>query len=161
MHRSPRPARLRPRTLPAALLAATVICGTVVAATGCAPSPLNQARLELDGDLELTVEIAETPEQQRTGLSGRASVEPGTGMLFPFDSAGPQRVWMAGMSFPIDIAWIRDGRVLATATLPVCTTPDPDDCPRWESPGDVDALLETTAGALDAIEPGALVRTTD
>lgn len=161
MHLSPRPARLRPQTLPAALLAATVICGVVMVTTGCTASSLNQARLEIDGDLELTVELAETTEQQRTGLAGRASLEPGTGMLFPFDPAGPQRVRMAGMSFPIDIAWIRDGRILATDNLPVCITPDPDDCPRWESPGDVDALLETTAGALDAIEPGTPIRTTD
>ncbi|MBU3995082.1 MAG: DUF192 domain-containing protein [Actinobacteria bacterium] len=129
--------------------------------TGCSVSSPNQVRVEIDGDLELTVELAKTPEQQRTGLAGRASLEPGTGMLFPFDPAGPQRVWMAGMSFPIDIAWIRDGRILATDTLPGCPTPDPDDCPRWDSPGDVDALLETTAGALDAIEPGTPVRTTD
>ncbi|MGO1506716.1 MAG: DUF192 domain-containing protein [Microbacterium sp.] len=161
MHLSPRPARLIPQTLPAALLAATVICGVMMVTTGCSASSPNQARLEIDGDLELTVEIAATPEQQRTGLSGRARLEPGTGMLFPFDPARPQRIWMAGMSFPIDIAWIRDGRIIATDTLPICTTPDPDDCPRWESPGDVDALLETTAGALDAIEPGTPVRTTD
>lgn len=132
---------------------AATVCALALTLTGCTPAPKTQ-QITIGADLTLTVELARTLEQQRTGLAGRDSIPAGTGMLFPFDPAGPRRVWMAGMRFPIDIAWIRDGRIIATDTLSTCTEPDVDDCPRWDSPGDIDALLETPAGTLDNITTG-------
>jgi uncharacterized membrane protein (UPF0127 family) len=134
-------------------LAATAL----IAATGCTQPAPPQATVTIDDDLRLSVEIATSPDQQRTGLAGRDGLEPGTGMLFPFEPPGPRRVWMAGMLFPIDIAWIRDGRTVAVDTLAPCTAPVEDDCPRWASPGDVDALLEAEAGTLHRIDPGTII----
>lgn len=129
--------------------------------TGCTPAPEPEMlHVTVGTDLTLTAWHARTLEEQRTGLAGRDSIPAGAGMLFAFDPAGPRRVWMAGMRFPIDIAWIRDGRIIATETLPVCILPDTNDCPRWDSPGDVDALLETGAGVLDLITTGTTITTT-
>lgn len=135
---------------------AATVTALALTLTGCTPASETQ-ELVIGTDLTFTVELAHTVEEQRTGLAGRDSIPDGTGMLFTFDPTGPRRVWMAGMRFPIDIAWIRDGRIIATDTLPVCTLPEMDDCPRWDSPGDVDALLETTAGTLDDIAPDTAI----
>jgi uncharacterized protein len=101
------------------------------------------------GEQTFTVEVADTPDAQRTGLSGRDDVPAGTGMLFPFDEPGPHEVWMARTRIPLDIAWILDGQVVAVETLPPCDLDVVTDCPTYASPGDVDALLEVPAGALD------------
>ena len=34
-------------------------------------------------------------------------------MLFPFDAAKPRVFWMKGMLIPIDILWIREGKLVA------------------------------------------------
>lgn len=47
-----------------------------------------------------------TADEQRTGLSGRAEVPEGTGMLFTFAGRQERQVWMAGMQTRIDAAWI-------------------------------------------------------
>lgn len=106
------------------------------------------------GELHFTVEVADSPKVQRTGLSGRDEIPAGTGMLFPFDEPAPREVWMARTRVPLDIAWILDGQVVATRTLPPCELDDVDNCPRYASPGEVDALLEVRAGALSGIEAG-------
>lgn len=50
--------------------------------------------------------IADTPEEQRRGLSGRPSLEQNQGMLFLFDRSLIRNFWMKDMLFPIDIIWI-------------------------------------------------------
>lgn len=145
------------RTPRAAAIA--VALALTLAATGCTPEQ-ETLHVTIGADLALTAEHARTNEQQRTGLAGRDSLADGTGMLFTFTPPATQRVWMAGMRFSIDIAWIRDGQIVATDTLPICTELEVNDCPRWESPGDVDALLETSAGTLTDITPGTPVTIT-
>lgn len=101
------------------------------------------------GEQTFIVEVADTPDAQRTGLSDRDDVPAGTGMLFPFDEPGPREVWMARTRVPLDIAWILDGQVVAVETLPPCALDAVTNCPTYASPGDVDSLLEVPAGALD------------
>lgn len=62
---------------------------------------------------------------------------------------------MAGMRFPLDIAWISAGRVIAVDTLQPCIETDQRQCPRWTSPAEVDALLEVPAGALNGVQRGS------
>jgi uncharacterized membrane protein (UPF0127 family) len=64
------------------------------------------------GRVRLTVEVARTPAEQVRGLSGRPSLTPGTGMLFVYDRPQPVSIWMKDMRFPLDILWIRDGRIV-------------------------------------------------
>ena len=58
-----------------------------------------------------------------------------------------------------DAAWIVDDQVLVIETLDPCTMTDQSKCPRWTSPGDVDALLEVPAGALEGVQVGETVTT--
>jgi uncharacterized membrane protein (UPF0127 family) len=67
------------------------------------------------------VETAVTPEELERGLSGRASLKPGTGMLFVFATADIWAIWMKDTPVSLDILWIDDdGTVVHTASLPAC-----------------------------------------
>ena len=54
--------------------------------------------------------IADTPDKQRQGLSGRPSLEQDQGMLFLFDRSLVRSFWMKEMNFPIDIIWIDENK---------------------------------------------------
>ena len=142
---------MRRRMLLVAFLVASV-------ATGCAPSPPTFAAVRIGPTpVEFRVEVARTAEQQRDGLSGRDELSAGTGMLFRFGSRSEQQVWMAGMTIPLDIAWIADGKVVATDTLTACRETDESRCPKWTSPSPVDALLEVPAHSLGTVIPGMTI----
>lgn len=62
------------------------------------------------------LEIADTPETRRVGLSKRASLEDGHGMFF--DTAGVY--WMKDVAFPLDLTFLsKEGEVLETLAMPV------------------------------------------
>lgn len=125
---------------------------------GCSAETAQRAATVTVGeDLEFQVEVADTPQQQSEGLSGRQDLPVGTGMLITFEPGKEREVWMVGMEIPIDIAWIADGQVLQISTLDPCTENSQSLCPRWKSPGAVDALLEVPAEALNGVTPGTLV----
>ena len=54
----------------------------------------------------IPVEVMRTKEEVARGLSGRAALTKGTGMLFLFEASGIYRFWMKDMKFPIDIIWL-------------------------------------------------------
>jgi uncharacterized membrane protein (UPF0127 family) len=58
------------------------------------------------GGASFKVELAITQDQRTQGLSGRANLAPGTGMLFVFDQEGRYSFWMKEMRFPLDLVWI-------------------------------------------------------
>ncbi len=60
------------------------------------------------GEIPLRVEIANSEEERKTGLSGRKELEGVNGLLFVFPEAGYHSMWMKDMSFPIDIIWISE-----------------------------------------------------
>ena len=57
-------------------------------------------------DLVFPVELADTPDKRIRGLSGRVSLESGTGMLFIFEKPERFRFWMREMEITLDIVWI-------------------------------------------------------
>ena len=58
------------------------------------------------GGATFKVELAITQDQRSQGLSGRAMLAPGAGMLFVFDEEGRYSFWMKEMRFPLDLVWI-------------------------------------------------------
>jgi uncharacterized membrane protein (UPF0127 family) len=58
------------------------------------------------------VEVANTPERMRRGLSGRSRLAEGRGMVFPYARAERHGFWMYDMHFDIDIIWIRGDRIV-------------------------------------------------
>jgi uncharacterized membrane protein (UPF0127 family) len=109
------------------VLLACVACGraaptptpTVVPAVTATPiipaSPTSKAKTiairKHDGSaVMLVVEVADTPESQAAGLSGRSSLAPDAGMLFDFPSVEPIEFWMHDTLIPLSIAFVDDNR---------------------------------------------------
>jgi uncharacterized protein len=66
------------------------------------------------GTASVTAELAQSDEARKTGLSGRASLPEGRGMLFVFPEEGNWGIWMKEMNFPIDIMWAdSEGKIVA------------------------------------------------
>lgn len=63
-----------------------------------------------------TVEVAETEQQQDTGLMFRKSVPADTGMLFPWSQPQVSEMWMKNTIVPLDMVFIgADGTIKAIA----------------------------------------------
>ncbi len=95
-----------------------------------------------------TVELARSPEEQQQGLSFRPLLAADEGMLFVYDVAQPQRFWMLGMKFPLDIIFLNDHRVVYVASNvppPVGLAPPVT----VSSPTDADMVLELPAGTAE------------
>src|SRR5687768_16516063 len=58
------------------------------------------------------IEVADNVAKRDKGLGERDSLPEDHGMYCPFDAAHRWVFWMKGMRFPIDIIWIRDGRIV-------------------------------------------------
>lgn len=101
----------------------------------------------------ISVEIAETNEEREKGLSGVASLEANSGMLFVFDDGGNiPTFWMKGMIMPIDILWISDGKIIRIdKNVPAPAPNTPDNKLKTYSAGQpVNYVLEVTAGFSDS-----------
>ncbi len=54
----------------------------------------------------INVDISDTECKRVLGLSGRATLADGTGMIFIFDVPGYYPFWMQDMNFSLDMVWI-------------------------------------------------------
>lgn len=88
-------------------------------------------------------EIVASPEALAQGLSGRAEVPSGYGMLFVFDASKSYGFWMKDMLVSIDIIWLADdGTVIG-----IEENVSPSTYPKaFEPPRPVRLVLETRAG---------------
>lgn len=59
-----------------------------------------------------SLEKVDTQAGRIKGLSGRESLASNRGMLFVFDRAGRQCIWMKDMKFSIDILWLDASRTV-------------------------------------------------
>ncbi|MFQ5802917.1 MAG: DUF192 domain-containing protein [Candidatus Methylomirabilales bacterium] len=103
------------------------------------------AQVRIGDRAVVMVEVAQTEAEKIRGLSGREGLEPGRGMLFVYEAPARPLIWMRGMHFPLDIVWIRDGRVvdLVTGAKP----PAPGEVPQVFAPREeVQYVLEVPAG---------------
>lgn len=97
------------------------------------------------GTQRFTVEVAATMAERNRGLSGRASLDGGTGMLFVFPKPDLHGFWMKDMHFPIDLVWIGPDRtVLGLSHLAPC---ERDPCPIYSPPSPVAYVLEVNSGS--------------
>lgn len=111
-----------------------------------------RAALMRTANQTLKVSVSSTEAQQRKGLGGCAMLARKTGMYFPFSVTGPQTFWMKDMVIPLDMVWLKDGKVVGvTANIPF-PPPGLTDAllPLYHSPQDVDAVLEVGAGTADS-----------
>ena len=101
--------------------------------------------------------VADTVQSRAQGLSGRAGLAEGEGMLFVFPQDGKYGFWMKDMRFSIDILWLAaDGKIVYIAE-----NVSPDSFPQsFESDVPARYVLELPAGytALHSIAVGDGVR---
>lgn len=104
--------RARPRG--AAWVLAPALLGLWIgaAAAGEANPPLPRTQLQVAGRVRVQAEVARTDRERELGLSNRPGLAEGEGMLFLFGGVGPAGIWMKDMRFPLDILWIRQGRIV-------------------------------------------------
>jgi len=122
--------------------------GLVLACERSAPTPppvpeAPHARVTI-GVHVIDAEVADTPARKQRGLSGRASLPAGHGMLFRYDEPGIQGFWMPDMHFDIDILWMREGRIVHIEPDVPHAVSEPLPVYRPREPADL--VLEVPAG---------------
>lgn len=118
--------------------------------------PPSRATVQV-GNASFAVDIARTDEERKKGLSGRAGLARGTGMLFAFPQSGYHGFWMHTMQFPIDIIWIGTDRTVVS----VHSSVTPDTYPEVFFPKTpAQFVLEAPAGSAfrEGIKKGAPVK---
>ncbi len=98
--------------------------------------------------MTVQVELARTAEERARGLGGHAPLGAEEGMLFFFPEVDRHSFWMKGMTFALDIIWIRDGQVVyvvADVPPPHPGTPD-SELPVYTPPAAANYVLEVPAG---------------
>ncbi|MBI2052875.1 MAG: DUF192 domain-containing protein, partial [Candidatus Ryanbacteria bacterium] len=94
------------------------------------------------GSARVYIEKARTPEEQTRGLMGRKSLAEDHGMLFLFSEAAPRVFWNRNTYIPLDVIWIRDGKVIGASSLPM----QGEEIVQVFSPEAADAVLEVNQG---------------
>jgi uncharacterized membrane protein (UPF0127 family) len=93
-------------------------------------------------NVEINVDVADTPAKEALGLGGRESLKEGEGMWFVFSRADAYGFWMKDMKFPIDIIWLDENSKILTIASAVA----PETFPKVFYPsGDALYVLEVPA----------------
>ena len=99
------------------------------------------------GGQTVIVDVAKTEKDRARGLSGRTKIGINEGMLFLFPNEGRYPFWMKDMRVPIDILWIREGRIVGVEEM---VYPEQNISPEmltlYTSPLPVDKVLELAGG---------------
>lgn len=105
------------------------------------------------GQTTVNVELAKTKSEKEKGLSNRSSLEGNSGMLFVFKTnEGAPSFWMKKMEIPLDIIWIRGGKIIKidkNIPAPAPNTID-SDLKIYSAGTIVDYVLEVNAGFSDS-----------
>ncbi len=103
------------------------------------------------------VELARTPDQLHTGLSGRSTLAAKAGMAFLFGHDVREQFWMKDTSIPLSIAfWGKGGKILRILDMAPCLT---DPCRVYDPKVAFRGALEVNRGAFKrlGVRPGAVV----
>lgn len=116
------------------------------------PMDFDTARVSVVGDGDtsrLLVEVARSDEQRGFGLMIRPRLDPGSGMLFVYDSTQPDSAgfWMWRTRIPLDIAFVDStGRIVSIRRMPPCESPYARDCPQYPPGAPYRSALEVNQG---------------
>lgn len=104
--------------------------------------PISAQAVIADSIIEL--EVAQTQQQQATGLMYRTALPDNRGMLFSFNSPQPVSFWMKNVRIPLDMIFLKDGEVKAiAASIPPCTA---EPCPTYGPETAVNQVIELRGG---------------
>jgi|SRR3989344_7464303 len=98
----------------------------------------------------IMIGIAKTDEERALGLSGRNQIGEKEGLYFLFPKEDRYGFWMKDMRFPIDIIWVRQGKIVG---IEKNAAPEPDvpdyQLKVYSPPEPVSSVLEMNAGSAD------------
>lgn len=115
--------------------------------SGCERSSgISTGKINISGK-EVNVEIADTPEARKRGLSGKDRLCPDCGMIFLFKEKDNHSFWMKDMKFSIDIIWI-DGEEIVYM-VKKADRPSGLHIPSYFPEKKADKVLEVNAGFAD------------
>lgn len=97
-------------------------------------------------DHSFTIDVAKTPKDKEIGLSSKKSIPTDYGMYFPFDKPDYYAFWMKNMSFPIDIIFLRENKIVTIFADVTPPTTSNDNLPLYQPDEPATAVLEITAG---------------
>jgi uncharacterized membrane protein (UPF0127 family) len=146
---------MTPRVLLLVLVLAVAGCGrgngaeADRATTASATGPVfEQGRVVIeteDRQVDVDVEIAETPVQQQLGLMHRESLAREAGMVFLFAKETRGGFWMKNALIPLSIAFYdRDGRILRILDMEPC---EAEPCPVYDPKLAYRGALEVNQGS--------------
>lgn len=96
------------------------------------------------------LEIADTDATREQGLSDRISLASDHGMLFLFDSPVQFPFWMPRMHFPLDIIFLREGKIVDfVKNIPAPVGDEPP--ARYQPTETYDQVLEVVVGTIDTL----------
>ncbi len=123
------------------------------AARARVPVPLTDGEATIrtrGGTIEVTYEKRETTNARRVGMMMRKQFdETNRGMLFIYPHRGYRRFFMRNCFIPIDVAYIRDGRIEEIITMKPEAESDPRGLPHYPSAAAVKYCLEMPGGWFD------------
>jgi hypothetical protein len=118
-------------------------------------SSKNEQKIIKIKDVEISVDVSNTPEKRSKGLSGKSLLNEKEGMLFIFDKNDQiPTFWMKDMIIPIDIIWIDNEKIVQidkNILAPEKGTPD-SKLIRYLPKTPIDYVLEVNSGFSDKYE---------
>jgi uncharacterized protein len=102
-----------------------------------------------DGEVELSVEVADDDAERSQGLMFRTSLEEDAGMVFLFPEPTEGSFWMKNTLIPLSIAFFdADGTILRILDMEPCES---DPCPLYSPEVAFTGALEVNRGAFDRL----------
>ena len=96
------------------------------------------------GETMIDLEVTRTPQEQALGLMFRPSLADDRGMLFEFNPPRPVSFWMKNVVIPLDMIFVREGKILSIAPqVPPCSA---EPCPTYGPQETVDQVIELRGG---------------
>jgi uncharacterized membrane protein (UPF0127 family) len=123
-----------------------IIIGLAVCCLAKAPSG-DYVQVFFPNGKIITAELAVSDIERARGLMNREKINPDQGMLFVFEHAGAQSMWMKNMLIPLDFLWLDSEQriVHIEENIPPC---ERDPCPSYASKIPAMYVLELKAGSI-------------
>jgi uncharacterized membrane protein (UPF0127 family) len=113
------------------------------------PKPSSDKFIKIE-NIQINVEVAKTDSQRQKGLSNRKDLDEKRGMVFVFDKGSRPTFWMKDTLIPLDLIWIRNGKIVGiNKNVPTEIGRSDTELIRYPAPGPVDYVLEVNAGFSD------------
>jgi uncharacterized membrane protein (UPF0127 family) len=142
--------RLRPWVVSVFVVAFLGACGGGDPAGRATDTGLPRGTLVMDtggGEVSISVEIAERPEDQARGLMGRRGLAPDSGMVFLEARPVETGFWMKDTLIPLSIAfWGRNERIFQIRDMEPCDT---EPCKVYPPRGPWVGAVEVNRGFFD------------